>query len=242
LLVADFPQMNFTQMHERLRLELLRRIERGTVSVSLLARQTGLGQSHVSNFLHNRRQLSLEAMDRVLDAQHLAADDLLPGDRAPVLLPGGEQSTAIPVVSHNTAMFEPSIRSSAVQSMVHLPAAVFRSAPERPAKGRTNWQRFVAIRASVPDAIAMDPLVLPGATILLDRHYTSIRPHRPTRPALFAVRNGQHLTVRYADFAANRLVLRPINLACPVDLIDLAPGESLAEMVVGRVVLILNEP
>src|SRR3954470_10436031 len=69
--------MNFSQMHERLRLELLRRINRGTLSVSLLARQTGFGQAHLSNFLHNRRQLSLEALDRVMSAQHLGADDLL---------------------------------------------------------------------------------------------------------------------------------------------------------------------
>jgi hypothetical protein len=78
LLVANFPQMNFTQMHERLRLELLRRIQRGTVSVSLLGRQTGFGQAHLSNFLHRRRQLSLEAMDRILTAQHLTVADLLP--------------------------------------------------------------------------------------------------------------------------------------------------------------------
>ena len=88
LLVADFPQMNFTQMHERLRLELLRRIQRGTLSVSLLARQTGFGQPHLSNFLHSRRQLSLEAMDRILAAQHLTAADLLPGT-----LPGGDRRT-----------------------------------------------------------------------------------------------------------------------------------------------------
>jgi hypothetical protein len=78
LLVADFPQMNITQMHERLRLELLRRIQRGTLSVSLLARQTGFGQAHLSNFLNCRRQLSLEAMDRILASQRMAAGDLLP--------------------------------------------------------------------------------------------------------------------------------------------------------------------
>ena len=78
LLAASFPQMNFTQMHERLRLELLRRIQRGTVSVSLLGRQSGFGQAHLSNFLHGRRQLSLDAMDRILAAQHLTVADLLP--------------------------------------------------------------------------------------------------------------------------------------------------------------------
>src|SRR6202034_3824452 len=66
---ANFPHMNRTQMHERLREELVRRIQRGTLSVSLLARQTGFGQSHLSNFLHCKRQLSLEAMDRVLASQ-----------------------------------------------------------------------------------------------------------------------------------------------------------------------------
>ena len=70
--------MNFTQMHERLRLELLRRIQRGTLSISLLARQTGFGQSHISNFLRCKRQLSLEALDRVLASQHIKAWDLLP--------------------------------------------------------------------------------------------------------------------------------------------------------------------
>ena len=71
--------MNFTAMQDRLRRELLRRIGRGTLSVSLLARQTGLCEAHVSNFLRSRRQLSLRAMDFVLHAQsieayHLAID------------------------------------------------------------------------------------------------------------------------------------------------------------------------
>ena len=242
LLVADFPQMNFTQMHERLRLELLRRIERGTVSVSLLARQTGLGQSHLSNFLHNRRQLSLEAMDRVLAAQHMAAGDLLPGALAAMLPLGDEDSTIIPVISHTTAIFEPTIRISAVQSTVQLPAAVFKSARARPSNARRNWQRFVAIRISMADAVAMEPLVLPEAILLLDRHYNSIQQYRPNRPTVYAVRNGQHLTVRYADFVSSCLVLRPLNLACPVELIDLAPGESPGDLLIGRVALILNEP
>src|SRR6202142_1568474 len=84
LLAASFPPMNFTQMHERLRLELLRRIQRGTVSVSLLGRQSGFGQSHLSNFLHGRRQLSLDALDRILAAQHLAVADLLPSNQSAV--------------------------------------------------------------------------------------------------------------------------------------------------------------
>jgi hypothetical protein len=94
--------MNFTQLQERVRLELLRRIERGTLSVSLLARQTGLGQSHVSNFLRARRGLSLGTLDKVLHAQRLQVADLLPARREALgdLMSGqmGEEAR-IPLVS-----------------------------------------------------------------------------------------------------------------------------------------------
>ena len=188
LLVADFPQMNFTQMHERLRLELLRRIQRGTVSVSLLARQTGFGQSHLSNFLHNRRQLSLEAMDRILAAQHMAASDLLPAAYQREALPTDGESSAVPVVSHAAALFEPFIRPSAAQSMLHLPAGLLQSIRTRVSNTRRAWQRFVAVRIPAADALPMEPLVLPEAVTLIDRHYNSLMPYRPNRPNLYAVR------------------------------------------------------
>lgn len=234
--------MNFTQMHERLRLELLRRIQRGTLSVSLLARQTGFGQPHLSNFLRSRRQLSLEAIDRVIAAQHMTAADLLPVlQRAANLAPDGEES-AVPLISHQAALFEPYIRPSAVQSMLRLPAGIIESIRTRATSPRRAWQRFVAVRVSAADALPMDPLVLPEATALLDRHYTSLAPYRPNRPNLYAVRHGSHLTLRYVDFIANRLVLRPHNIGFPVDLIEVDPDESPGDLIAGRVALILNEP
>lgn len=125
--VANFPQMNFTQMHEHLRLELLRRIQRGTLSVSLLARQTGFGQAHLSNFLHRRRQLSLEALDRILASQRLGAGDLIPVTMRTVEVDRNGDCSAVPVVSHAAALFEPVIRPSAVQTMLHLPPGVLKS-------------------------------------------------------------------------------------------------------------------
>ena len=229
-------------MHERLRLELLRRIQRGTVSVSLLARQTGLGQSHLSNFLHNRRQLSLEAMDRVLAAQHLTAADLLPAMHQAAALPADGESSMIPVVSHAAALFEPYIRPSAVQSMLHLPAGVLQTIHTRVSNPRRAWQRFVAVRIPAADALPMEPLVLPDAIALIDRHYNSLMPYRPDRPNLYAIRHGSHLTLRYVDFLSNRLVLRPHNIAFPVDLIEVDPGESPGDLIAGRIALILNEP
>ena len=242
MLVADYPQMNFSQMHEHLRLELLRRIRRGTLSVSLLARQTGFGQSHISNFLHNRRQLSLEAIDRILSAQHLEAADLLPFTHEARDRPDGEDSSLIPVVSHVTALFEPYIRRTVVLSMLHLPAGFIESLRARVTNPRRAWQRFVAVRVSSADALPMEPLVLPDAIALLDRHYNSLMPYRPNRPNVYAVRHGSHLTLRYVDFVSNRLVLRPLNIAFPVDLIETDPGETVGDLLAGRVALILNEP
>lgn len=233
--------MNFSQMHERLRLELLRRIQRGTLSVSLLARQTGFGQSHISNFLHNRRLLSLEAMDRILSAQHLNVPDLLPAiardERAQL---EGERDS-VPVVSHPVALFEPFIRPSAVQFILQLPAGSLHTSRARPSLARRSWQRFVAVRVPAADALAMDPIIMPEAIALIDRHYNSLLPYRPHRPNLYAVRHGAHLRLRYVDFLLNRLVLRPFNIAFPVDLMEVPPGESPGDLLAGRVALILND-
>jgi hypothetical protein len=233
--------MNFTQMHERLRLELLRRIERGTLSVSLLARQTGFGQSHVSNFLRKRRMLSLQAIDTILNSQRLTAADLLPALARDSGAPPSEEFGMVSVVSHSVALFEPVIRPSTILSMLHFPVQVLASIHPRTSNIRKAWQRFVAVRIAGQDAMAMDPLILPDATVLIDRHYTSLAPYRPNRPNVYAVRQLAHLALRYVDFTSNRLVLRPHNAAFPVELLEVEPGESPADLLVGRVALILNE-
>jgi hypothetical protein len=233
--------MNFTQMHERLRLELLRRIERGSLSVSLLARQTGFGQSHMSNFLRKRRKLSLAATDTILTAQRLTAADLLPALDRSSAAPPSEEFGMVPLVSHSVALFEPVIRPSAILSMLHFPAEVLASIHSRASNARHVWQRFVAVRIPAQDAMAMEPLVLPEAIALIDRHYNSLALYRPNRPNLYAVRQHAHLELRYVDFTSNRLVLRPHSAAFPVKLLEVAPGETPADLLVGRVAVLLNE-
>lgn len=233
--------MNLTQMHERLRVELLRRIQRGTLTISLLARQTGFAPAHLSNFLRSSRRLSLASMDRILAAQRLVIADLLPAKHLSSLRPEGENESAIPLVSHAVALFEPMIRAAAIHSMLHLPETAIQTVHARPAGARRAWERFVAVRVPPADAVPMDPLVLPDAIALIDRHYNSLLPYRPNRQNLYAVRNGSHLTLRYVEFLANRLVLRPHNHAFPVHLIEVDPGESPYDLLVGRIALILNQ-
>jgi len=233
--------MNFTQLHERLRVELLRRIQRGTLSVSLLARQTGFGTSHVSGFLHKRKQLSLAALDRVLSAQHLVVSDLLPAAPGMRLRLHEGESTAVPVVSHGTALFEPKIRPSAVQWMLHLPSGIMQEFRARTtAARRTTWERYLAVESSSTDAEAMHPIIMPGALVVIDRHYNSLVRHDSDRASLYAVRDGGHLTLRYCDFLSSRLVLRPLNNSCAVTLLEIGPGSSPGELIAGRIALIIN--
>jgi hypothetical protein len=233
--------MNITQMQERLRLELLRRVQRGTLSVSLLARQTSFGQAHLSNFLRQRRLLSLQAMDCILAAQHLTAADLLPAPyRKEACSSAAESNHSVPIVSHATALFEPLIRPSALHALLSVPAGVLASCRARVSNQRRAWQRFVAIRIPASESLPMEPILLPESIALIDRHYNSLFPYRPNRPNLYAVRQGAHLTVRYVDLVGRTLVLRPHNLAFPVELIEIDPGESPYELLTGRIVLVLN--
>ena len=87
----------------------------------------------------------------------------------------------------------------------------------------------------------MDPLVRPHAIALVDRHYTSLEPFRPDQPNIYAVRNGPQLMLRHVDFLSDRVVLRPYDRAFPVELVELGLQESPADLIAGRVALIVNE-
>ena len=180
-------------------------------------------------------------MDRILAAQHMTADDLLPVIRHRGDGVADTESSSVPIVSHAGALFDPYIRPSAVQSLLQLPSVILQSFQPRASNPRRAWQRFVAVRVPSAESLPMDPLLMSDSIVLIDRHYISLQPNRSNRPNVYAVRHGAHLTFRYIDQQLNRLVLRPHNLAFPIELIAIAPGESLGDLLVGRVALILNE-
>lgn len=236
--------MNFTQLQERLRQELVRRIDRGILTGTMLARITGYSQAHVSNFLHKKRALSLEALDRLLASQMLSAADLLPdyahAARSPI--PGESADDVVPLVPHSVALFTPYISASAAAEPLRLPSGILQQFRARRASSRRDWQRFVAIRVTDRQAAAMAPLVPAHSIALIDRHYNSLLRYEPGRLTLFAVRYGHSLLLRYLDFDAGRLVLRPYSTSHPVQLIEPAPHESPSDYITGRVCLLISEP
>jgi len=237
--------MNFQDLHELLRLELLRRIERGALTGSRLANQAGFQQGHVSNFLNRKRSLSLEGLDRVLASQNLTVEQILPLDvtatAACAHVPSSDHTEVIPVVSSSAAMDAARIPPSAIIETIHVTASRLHENRSRPSPRHTHWQRFIAIRADAQQAAAMEPLVSAGAITVLDRHYNSLAPYRAHQPTLYAVRNGAALSLRFVDFDEGHLILRPYSRDFPVQLIPLATHESPADYIIGRVCLVFSE-
>ncbi|MBS1821378.1 MAG: helix-turn-helix transcriptional regulator [Acidobacteria bacterium] len=237
--------MNFQDLHELLRSELVRRIERGMVTQSRLAQKAGFQQAHVSNFLNRKRALSLDGLDKVMEAQNLTIEQILPLD----LAGAGEAASEavedaveqIPIVSPSAAMDDSEIAGAAVIETVPVVAARLRENRAKPAPRRTQWERFVAVRVDAQQAAAMAPVLATGALAVIDRHWNSLAPYRANQPNIYAVRSGSMLLLRYVDFDERHLILRPFLREFPVQLIGLREGESPADYVVGRVCLVVAE-
>jgi plasmid maintenance system antidote protein VapI len=234
--------MNFQDLHELVRLELLRRVDQGDLTGTKLAQQAGFQQAHISNFLNKKRALSLEGLDRVLAAQGLTIDQLLPIqlDAAAAIAPG-DTMESVPVVSSSVAMESPFVTASSLIEMIQVSASRLQGNRPRPLAKRSHWQRFVAIRTDAQQAASMEPMLTAGTIAVVDRHYNSLAPYRAHQPTLYAVRCGAALLLRFVDFDEERMILRPYSRAFPVQLIPMGPDEAPADFIVGRVCLLLSE-
>lgn len=235
--------MNFSQLHERLRLEIWRRIQRGVVTGKLLAAQTGLRPSHISNFLHRKRKLSLTSLDQMLAAQQITIQELagFPAESHEPYRGHQLAELHVPLVSQLSAVSLPTIPLRAIQGYIVLPAGELDRFPPRPSAARRSWHRFIAIRASNDQARPMEPVLRELSLLIIDRHYNSLVPVAPPRPNLYALRLGSQILFRYVTFESNRLLLRPHRLEFPIDAIDLAPYDSPFDLLIGRVCLSISE-
>lgn len=236
--------MKFDSLHENLRQEILRRIGRGILSGSELARATGFRQAHISNFLNRKRSLSLEGLDRVLTAQNLSVLDLLPADEIRPLPQRALTSSltqTIAVVTHSAAALSARIQPPEILETVEVPDAVLHFSREHRSSGRSLWQRFVAVRVNGLQAIAMEPLLCQDSVVVIDRHYKSLAMYRSQSPTIYAVHAFEALHIAFLEFDGNTLVLRPRNSHIPVRLIDLAQNEQPGDRIVGRVCYVLSE-
>ena len=238
-MILRLISMKFRTLQERLRQLLLARIAAGELTGLKLARLAGFQQAHVSNFLNRKRALSLGAMDRVLTALRLSVLDLLDpaeiGKRATILPPSEDEFENVLLVEGTIAAREPVITSEAVRDILKFKKAFLRRLRAEQASPRQDWRRFVLVKVDAHDGMSMYPRLLPGALLLIDRHYNSLKPYRRHEQNMYAVRACGGCTVKYVELADSNLVLRPHNPAYPVCVLPIEDGKRLSDYIVGRV-------
>lgn len=231
--------MKFKGLQENLRKALWERIGEGELTGLKLASQTGFRQAHISNFLNRKRSLSLEGMDRVLSVQHLSVLDLLdPAEvnkRASIPPPSEDEFDNVFVVEASVAATQALIMSMKVREIQKFKRSFLRKLRSDMRENRTGWERFVAIKVDAGDGMSMYPRLLPGAIVLLDRHYNTLQPYRKGELDMYAVRTKDSCLIRYVELAGKNLVLRPQNQAYAVQIVSLDEGKDFSEYLVGRV-------
>src|SRR5438105_12880817 len=231
--------MKFRQLQENLRRKLLDRISERELTALGLAHLTGFKQPHITNFLNRKRSLSLDAMDRVMNTQKMSVLDLVDPEeinkRASILPPSEDDFDNVLLVEGAVAAREPIITSEKVRDILKFKKSFLKRLRPSPENSRNGWQRFVLIKVDAQDGMSMYPRLLPGATVLIDRHYNALEPYRKGEQNMYAVRKGDGCTVKYVELAGHTLVLRPHNQAYPVDVINIEEGKTFADYVVGRI-------
>jgi hypothetical protein len=231
--------MRFRTLQDNLRKLLWARIDSGQLTGLKLAHLTDFQQAHISNFLNGKRGLSLEGMDKVLSVLRISVLDLLdPAEinkRASIPPPSEDTFENVLVVEGPIAAREPLVTSANVKDILKFKKTFLKRLRPEMQTPRDGWQRFVMIRVDARDGMSMYPRLLPGATVLIDRHYNSLKPYHKNEQNMYVVKKDGTATVKYVELAASNLILRPHNQAYPVDVIHVDNPSAAAEFIVGRV-------
>ena len=239
--------MKFQLLHENLRKAVASRISAGALTQLKLAGQTGFQQAHISNFLHKKRQLSMDGLDRVLSVLQLSVLDLLdPAEinkRASIVPPSQGDFENVLMVEGEVAAVEPIITNEHVKDILMFKKSFLHRLRSDMASKREGWYRFVLCKIDARDGTSMYPRLLPGSTVLIDRHYNSLLPYRKGEANMYAVRTsaGGGCTVKYVELTENHLVLRPHNQSYPVSVIAVAEKSNFADHIIGRICHVANE-
>lgn len=232
--------MKFKALQENLRKALWARIDADELTGLKLAEQTGFKQAHISNFLNRKRGMSIEGMDKILQVQRLSVLDLLDPDeinkRASILPPSPGEFEDVLLVDGTIAAGEPLVTNDDVRDILKFKKSFLkRLRPEPASAARQDWRRFVLVKVDAREGMSMYPRLLPGATVLIDRHYNSLKPYRKNEQNMYAVRKEGGCTIKYVEQAGRNLVLRPQNQEYPVDVVPIEEGKTFGDYIVGRV-------
>jgi len=231
--------MKFKHLQENLRKLLWKRIDNKEVTGLRIAEQTGFKQAHISNFLNRKRQMSIDGLDSVLSTQHISVLDLLDpkeiNKRASILPPSEDDFENVLLVEGRIAAGEPLVTSEDVREILKFKKSFLERLRPDTITARNDWRRFVMVKVDEREGMSMFPRLLPGSTVLIDRHYNSLTPYRKNEQNMYAVKKDEGCTIKYVDRDGRTLVLRPHNLEYPSSVLEIEEGKSLADYIIGRV-------
>ncbi len=256
--------MSFVSLQENLRKEVRRRIETGALTGMELARRTKFTQAHISNFLNGKRGLKLPALDRMCKALGLSLYDLLNPrelERYAAVPAGSDEEYAdVPLVEGAIAAGSEVIVNEETKEVLKFRRSFLKrihaemaALPPGPGMSeRSVWTRFVLMKVDAREGMSMWPRMGPGSTLLIDRHYNSLRPYRKNDRNMYAVRKGDGCTVKYLEVGgpegtaehpeqASMIVLRPHNPEYPVEVLPVDDGRTYADLIIGRVAHVAME-
>lgn len=237
--------MRFAQLKENLRRAALKRVDEGEITGLRLAQLAGFQQAHISNFLTKKRSLSLDGLDRLLAVLKLSVLDLVDPDeinkRATILPPSDGDFDNVLLVDSADAASSEHIAQHQVRDILKFKKAFLKRLRPDTDASRRAWHRFVLIKADANEGMSMSPRTLPGSTLLIDRHYTTLKPYRGSEQNMYAVNLDGRCTIRYVEFDGSHLVLRPHNAAVAISVIPVTKGKPLSTYIVGRVCHVANE-
>lgn len=230
-------KIRFQSLQDSLRTVIWARLERGELRGKSLAHKAGFQQAHLSNFLNARRGLSLQAMDRLLDVLHLDVLQLAGINEAQHHAPGAQaahETEAVAVVPFAAAARAARFNADHIQDVVSFRRNFLRRLKPKMFGNRRDWTRFVVLTLEAQNVAGMEPQLVPGTQVLIDRHYNA-----PTRDAgsleLYAVLDPDYGRIARVTLTSGHLVLRPHSEKAPVRLVPVPPGRRAGDFIVGRV-------
>lgn len=227
--------MTLQDLLEQLRAHIRARIGRGELTGVGLARAADFPQGHLSNFLNARRGLSLESMDRLLDTLGIGILDLLETKEIEehVELPRKEGVERVALVSPENAALARFAPEQILETR-SFNKSFLRKLRARAAEDRRDWLRFVVIRLELKGV----PLIAfrgVRASLLIDRHYSSLDPYRRFQPNVYVVSFAGRCNMGYVSVSDDCLVLRTRDPQQEVEMLKIERGRSYSEYIVGRV-------
>jgi transcriptional regulator with XRE-family HTH domain len=228
--------MTIRDLQDQLRAHIRARIGRGELTGTILARNAGLPQGHLSNFLNARRGLSLESMDRLFAALGISILDLAKAASAQpqaVVRRKRQPTEPVAMVSAQNATLARFAASQILETR-SFRRSFLRKMKARVADDRRHWLRFVLIKLDPRSSREIVPGAI-SATLLIDRHYSSLRPYRRVQPNLYLVKVADGCVAAYISVCENCLVLRRRTPRQEIEIVRIEHGRTYSDYIIGRI-------